>query len=68
MAKVKSSMIEDVSYDREQKKLSVTFKNGSKYVYTDVSDEQYKEIIGAKSVGQQFSKTIKKSSPFTKSK
>lgn len=54
----RSSMISEMEYDSDKKLLTLNF-NGSKYEYKDVSEETYKELINAESIGKYFLKNIK---------
>jgi len=56
---VVASQISRVGYDKAEKKLYVDFKTGKNYVYHDVEESVYKEMITAESVGSFFSKNVK---------
>ena len=49
-----SAMLASCEYDTKEKELSVTFKNGRTYVYVDVPEDTYNQLIGAKSAGGYF--------------
>jgi len=54
-----SSMLSSVSYDTEEKEMTVTFNNGRSYIYEDVDKNIYESLIAAKSAGAYFN-SIKK--------
>lgn len=57
---VSSSMIKEIDYDDEEKKLTVVFiKNNSKYEYEGVDKKVYEALINADSVGKYFLANIK---------
>lgn len=56
---VNSSNISTVGYDKKEKTLEVTFKTNSTYVFKDVSQKKFLNLVHAKSVGQYFNKNIK---------
>lgn len=64
--KVESSTIDELYYNLEERKLIVTFKNGSKYQYDDVSEDVFKELISAESVGKYFTANIRNKYTTTK--
>lgn len=66
MQPVDSSTISAIGYDPEQNTLTVEFKSGGTYTYTNVSKSVYDELIGAKSIGTHFAKHIKGAYDFSK--
>lgn len=54
---IPSSMIN--GYELKGSDLTVEFKNGKRYIYKDISKEQYEELHNADSVGSHFSKHFK---------
>lgn len=56
---VVSSQFKKVKYDSEEKTLIITFNNGKRYEYSGMSAEQFKEFIGADSLGKYFIAHIK---------
>jgi len=54
MIKVSSSHITGIDYDKNTRTLKVTFKNGSEYHYPNHSEQQYKALLKANSVGEHF--------------
>ena len=61
-----SSTIQNVGYNSETKVLTVTFKNGGTYHYSDVTADQFHEFKNAESHGKHFHKVINGSFAFTK--
>ena len=54
--KVKSSTISEINYDG--KLLTITFNNGSEYVYEGVSVKIYEDFSKAESKGKYFHENI----------
>ena len=54
--KVQSSTISEINYDG--KLLTITFNNGSKYVYEGVSVKIYEDFSKAESKGKYFHENI----------
>lgn len=63
---VDSSTIEKVAYNVDKSKLLVTFKNGGKYVYDDVTLEEFTLFSTADSKGSWFANNIKGIKEFRK--
>ena len=60
MIPVASSNIESIGYDKTSKELNVKFTgNDSTYVYKDVPQEKYDELLAAPSIGKCLNKEIK---------
>lgn len=57
--KVRSNNLSDVAYDEKTHTLSVTFHNGSQYVYRDVPPGVYERLLTADSAGRYFAAYIK---------
>lgn len=57
LQKVQSSNIDEVGFAAGV--LIVKFKNGSKYQYNNVPDEEFKGLIAANSIGSYFNQNIK---------
>lgn len=57
--KVDSSNIEGLAYLSESKVLKIRFSGGGEYVYKNVEELQYKNIMNAKSIGKYFNDNIK---------
>jgi hypothetical protein len=53
-----SSIIEKTTFDDVAKTLTVTFKNGSEYEYSDFEQSEYDSFLAAPSQGSYFSKNI----------
>lgn len=56
---VTSSNVEAVGYDAEQSELHVRFLNGRTYVYYDVEEYVYSEMVSGVSVGTFLNQKIK---------
>lgn len=54
-----STNIEAVGYDPDAMRLHVKFRGGAEYVYRNVEDWMFGQLIAADSVGKYFSSTIK---------
>ena len=54
-----SSNIESAAYDPEVENLTVTFRDGSEYLYYNVPGSVYRGIQGAASAGRYFAQFIK---------
>lgn len=57
--KVKSSAIKTVSYNPESRILRIEFTQGREYDYPDVPEIEFKNLIGAESVGKYYNQHIK---------
>jgi len=55
---VNSSQMESLSWEDDT--LTVVFKGGAKYVYSDVPADVFQEIIASDSLGSAFNRLIKK--------
>lgn len=56
----RSSQIEEIDYDSEKQELGIVFKrSNSRYIYFDVSEDEYNEFINAESIGRHFGTYIK---------
>jgi len=67
MTPVSSSMIESVGYDADNRELHVQFvSTGEIYVYYNVEEWVYTEMISAGSVGSYFHANIKDAYEFGK--
>ena len=63
---VQSSNLKAIGYDADSNTLEVTFKKGTKpYYYQNVSQDQYDQLLNARSKGQFFNRFLK-SKPFTR--
>jgi hypothetical protein len=61
---VESSNIARVAYDNAAESLHVEFKNGSLYVYSEVPQTVFEEMLSARSVGKYFGKNVRDVYPF----
>ncbi len=59
MPNVISSNLDFVEYDSTYCELFITFKSGSKYVYFNVPESVYCDLLNAPSKGKYFNKNIK---------
>jgi len=56
---VNSSMIKNLLYHHDDNSLLVEFKNNSRYIYQDVTEQMFKEMKESESVGKYFHAHIK---------
>jgi hypothetical protein len=56
---VKSSNVESVGYDSEEKMLEVKFKSGGVYQYAGVQPEMYGDLLKAESIGRYVSQVVR---------
>lgn len=56
---LKSSNLRAVSYDEDERTLTVYFVNGNSYEYADVPKSVYDALINASSAGRYFNRFIK---------
>ena len=56
---VVSSNVEKVGYDKDTHSLGICFKNGSEYIYPDVEESTYNELMNAESKGSYVANNIK---------
>lgn len=54
-----SSMIDNVQYDTDTNTLVVRFQNGWLYIYEDVDEDVFDEIISAPSAGRWFADNVR---------
>lgn len=59
MKRVHSSSIKEVGYTASTKQLRVMFNRGSIYVYDDVPEHVYEEMMDSKSIGSFLNRNIK---------
>jgi hypothetical protein len=59
MTYVDSSNLEQVGYDSDAMELHVIFKDGSLYVYSDVPQQIYEELLVAPSKGSYLNREVK---------
>lgn len=55
-----SSNIKFISYDPQQKVMSVLFVEGRQYLYAPVSSDIYGAIVSADSVGKKFQELVQR--------
>ena len=63
---VRSSNIDKIGYSYEDKILAVEFKGGSKYIYPEVENEEYNNLMLSESLGSAFSEFKKSHTDFKK--
>jgi len=59
-----STVIKDIDYDEETKRLKITFQTGAIYAYAGVPEAVYVGLRQAKSKGRYFNKHISRAFPF----
>ena len=59
MEYVDSSNVEAIGYDAELRELHVAFSGGKVYIYADVSEESFRELLSADSKGSYLNREIK---------
>ena len=59
LIEVQSSVILAVGYEQVSETLRVIFNSGSEYRYTGVPIQVYQNLCNAKSIGQEFNRTIR---------
>lgn len=53
-----SDVLRSVQYDRHSAMLFVTFHNGKRYLYENVPQMRYEELLKAQSAGKYFNQQI----------
>ena len=56
---VSSSNLKSVGYDTKERILEIEFQNGRIYQYSNVSNDEYTELMEASSLGRYFNFYIK---------
>ncbi len=59
MPAVESSAIRAVDYNRPTRRMTVVFRSGTQYDYTDVPEAEYVALLNAESIGRYFSANIR---------
>lgn len=59
MEYVDSSNVEAIGYDPELRELHVNFNGGKTYIYADVSEDTYRELLSADSKGSYLNREVK---------
>lgn len=59
MVGVNSSNIKELGHDAKTNTMQVNFHNGAEFQYHPVTEEFYKELLSADSVGAHFNKHVK---------
>lgn len=63
---VESSFIEAVAYHRDDEVLWLRFHNGRTYLFRQVPEETYEELLAAESKGRFFNLEIKDAFPYAR--
>ena len=59
MNKLDSSMIRSAGYDASNKKLNVKFNDGHTYVFSDVPESVYQDLLKSESAGGYFNASVR---------
>ena len=59
MIPVNSSAITHIGYDKDTKKMKITFKGSGTYDYCNVQGNVFESFINASSIGSHYSRYIK---------
>ena len=65
MVNVSSEAIATVNYDTDSGTMSVGFTDGTLYVYSDVPEAVYVDLITASSIGGYFNKNVRDAYSYT---
>lgn len=63
---VDSSNVEAVGYDSNSRELHVQFLSGGYYVYHDVPQDVYDDLLASPSIGSFLNRVVKPSYQYTK--
>ena len=66
MPELRSSNLASAEYDVQTRALTITFKSGSAYTYSEVEQATYEGLLTAPSPGAYFAQHIKDQHSFTK--
>jgi hypothetical protein len=58
LKKVNSSMVYAIGYDSKSKTLEIIFRSGKTWIYQEVPNEVYKELVDAPSIGSYMRSNI----------
>jgi hypothetical protein len=61
-----STTLEAATYDDHGKTLQLDFRDGTRYVYSDIAQSLYRELFHAPSKGSFFNRHIRSHFPYTK--
>lgn len=64
MPKVRSNMFSDIDHNPETSTMTIRFHTGNRYTIQPVTAEDYKEFIGASSIGKYYNLHIKNNPRF----
>ena len=59
MKPTSSSQIASIGYDEDESKLFIQFTRGGIYAYSNVSEDQFNNLLNSASIGKEFAKEIK---------
>ncbi len=65
MVPVTSSTLAAVGYDADRRQLHLEFVSGERYVYSDVDEWVYHELLNAESKGSYFNRHVREQYGFT---
>lgn len=63
MTQVQSSNVDSVGYDATSQELQINFLNGSSYLYLNVPQHEYDNLLQAPSIGSHFNRYIRNQYP-----
>lgn len=66
MQEVVSTQLAAVGYDADKKALKIQFNSGGEYLYSDVPQDIYEQLLNAPSVGQFFNANVKWNFPYVR--
>lgn len=66
--KVDSSLLSAIAYNPQKKELELAFNSGSHYLYHQIPEGVYEELLNAESKGRYFNDHIKDLYNFTRLK
>lgn len=65
---VNSRSLDSCGYDPQNQTLLVVFKSGRRYLYSDVPESEYRELMAASSHGSYFNANVRDRHAFTELK
>lgn len=66
MIPVSSSNVESIGYDADTQTLQIRFLSGGVYIYRNVPQMEYEQLINAPSIGSYLNRNIKGSYAYEK--
>jgi hypothetical protein len=64
MTQVQSSNVAEVGYNSDTEELQIIFLNGSSYLYLNVPQNEYENLLQAPSIGSYFNRYIRNQYPY----